>query len=154
MSSATTFSLQNTCSAPLNMTTNCKLRGIFRYFLHRGSVTHSLFAAGTSWVSSACLCRACSSTAGGTPISEEQRFRWAERLFWDLNFLPQMGQSATPGGGGGGGAGALSSLSSKHLQKGDHSQSIHQSNDCSPNAYLCLVCCYRAVRSISQRLTK
>lgn len=53
-------------------------------------------------------------------MSEEQRFRWAERLFWDLNFLPQMGQSGTPGGGegGGGGAGALSSLSSKHLQRG------------------------------------
>lgn len=50
-------------------------------------------------------------------MSEEQRFRWAERLFWDLNFLPQMGQSGTPGGGGGeGGAGACSSLSSKHLQ--------------------------------------
>lgn len=118
MSSAATFSLQNTCSAPLNVTTNCKLRGIFKHFLHRGSVTHSLLAAG---VSSACLCRACSSTAGETPISEEQRFRWAERLFWDLNFLPQMGQSGTPGGGGGGGggAGALSSLSSKHLQKGN-----------------------------------
>lgn len=50
-------------------------------------------------------------------MSEEQRFRWAERLFWDLNFLPQMGQSGTPGGGGGGGgAGARSSLSSKHLR--------------------------------------
>lgn len=52
-------------------------------------------------------------------MTEEQRFRWAERLFWDLNFLPQMGQSGTPGGGGrGGGPGPLSSLSSKHLQKG------------------------------------
>lgn len=51
-------------------------------------------------------------------MSEEQRFRWVERLFWDLNLLPQMGQSGTPGaaGGGGRGAGALSSLSSKHLQ--------------------------------------
>lgn len=51
-------------------------------------------------------------------MSEEQRFRWVERLFWDLNFLPQMGQSGTPGGGGGGGggAGARSSLSSKHLR--------------------------------------
>lgn len=58
-------------------------------------------------------------------MSEEQRLRWAERLFWDLNFLPQMGQSGTPGAGGGGGrrAGALSSLSSKHLQKEDHSDS-------------------------------
>lgn len=50
-------------------------------------------------------------------MSEEQRFRWAERLFWDLNFWPQMGQSGTPGGGGGG-AGAFPSLSSKHLQRG------------------------------------
>lgn len=50
-------------------------------------------------------------------MSEEQRFMCVERLFWDLNFLPQMGQSGTPGGGGGGGgAGARSSLSSKHLQ--------------------------------------
>lgn len=46
-------------------------------------------------------------------MSKEQRFRWAERLFWDLNFLPQMGQSGTPGGGGGR---ARSSLSSKHLR--------------------------------------
>lgn len=51
-------------------------------------------------------------------MSEEQRFRWVERLFCDLNFLPQMGQSGTPAGGGGGGAGALPSLSSKHLQTG------------------------------------
>jgi len=47
-------------------------------------------------------------------MSEEQRFRWAERLVCDLNFFPQMGQSGTPEGGGG--AGQLCSLSSKHLQ--------------------------------------
>lgn len=57
-------------------------------------------------------------------MSEEQRFRWAERLFWDLNLLPQMGQSGTPGAAGGGeGGGALSSLSSKHLQNGNRSYS-------------------------------
>lgn len=96
---------------------NCELGTFLAPGLHRGSLTHGLLAAGTLCVSSACLCRACSSTAGGTPMSEEQRFRCAERLFCDLNFLPQMGQSGTPGGGGGGGgAGARSSLSSKHLQ--------------------------------------
>ena len=106
---------------------NCKPRSIFIYFLaawrHWGCQTHSLEAVGTFFVSSDCLWRACSSTAGATPMSKEQRLRWAERLFWDLNFLPQMGQSGTPGGGGGRGAGALSSLSSKHLQKEHHFQS-------------------------------
>lgn len=91
-------------------------------------LTHSVLPVVTAWVSSACLCRTCRSTAGETPMSEEQRFRWAERLFWDLNLLPQMGQSGTPGGGGGGGrAGALSSLLSKHLQGGmrrSHSVSV------------------------------
>lgn len=82
------------------------------------------------WVSSACLCTACSSTAEVTPMSEEQRLRWAERLFWDLNFLPQMGQSGMPGGGGG--AGALFSLSSKHLERRTilTLKCVHQSNAC------------------------
>lgn len=83
-------------------------------------LTYSKLAVAALWVSSACLCRACISTAGETSISEEQRFKWTERLFWDLNFLPQMGQSGTPEGGGGGGAGAarpLFSLSSKHLYR-------------------------------------
>lgn len=95
-------------------------------------LTHSVLPVVTVWVSSACLCRTCRSTAGETPMSEEQRFRWAERLFWDLNLLPQMGQSGTPGGGGGGGgAGTLSSLASKHLQGGmrrSHSVCKHVSD--------------------------
>lgn len=74
-----------------------------------------MLAVGAFSIASACLCKTCKSSAGEMPMFEEQRLRCAERLFWDLNFLPQMGQSGMPGGGGG--AGALSSLLSKHLQK-------------------------------------
>lgn len=99
-------------------------------------MTHSVLAVGTLCVSSVCLCRTCSSTAGGTPMSEEQRFRWAERLFRDLNFLPQMGQSGTPGGGA---AGALSSLSSKHLQRGIGSLSLTVQQSSAVSSF-----CYRS----------
>lgn len=82
---------------------------------HKQLVAAEAVAAVALWVSSACLCRTCSRTAGATPMSEEQRFKWTERLFWDLNLLPQMGQSGTPGGGGG--AGVWCSLRSKHLHR-------------------------------------
>lgn len=111
-------------------------------------LTHSVLPVGTVWVSSACLCRACSSTAGGTPMSEEQRFMWAERLFWDLNLLPQMGQSGTAGGRGGG-AGALSSLSSKHLQR----EIRHSQTACKPVSRLWIQCDISAVQFFQLRIS-